>query len=102
MGEKELDKRFKAMNSFPGLRHFKKGISSVTQWTGTEHKEMEKLLLGVVIGGVSNRFLPVIRWDRPESQWQDTQWEAASQDDRHKSRRMHLHSDAQPLMASAI
>ena len=61
MGEKELDKQFKAMNSFPGLRHFKKGISSVTQWTGTEHKEMEKLLLGVVIGGVSNRFLPVIR-----------------------------------------
>jgi Plavaka transposase len=61
MGEKEIDKRFKAMNSYPGLRHFKKGISSVTQWTGTEHKEMEKLLLGVAIGGVSNRFLPVVR-----------------------------------------
>ncbi|KAJ7810821.1 hypothetical protein B0H13DRAFT_2384353 [Mycena leptocephala] len=26
----------------PGLRHFKNGISSVSQWTGTEHKEMEK------------------------------------------------------------
>ena len=24
------------------------------------------------------------RWDRPESQWRDTQWEAASKDDRHK------------------
>ena len=61
MGEKEIDKRFKAMNSYPGLCHFKKGISSVTQWTGTEHKEMEKLLLGITIGGVPNRFIPVVR-----------------------------------------
>ena len=52
MGEKEIDKRFKAMNSYPGLRHFKKGVFSVTQWTGTEHKEMEKLLLGITIGGI--------------------------------------------------
>lgn len=35
IGEKELDSRFKATNSYPGLRHFKKGISSVSQWTGT-------------------------------------------------------------------
>jgi len=61
MGEKELDKRFKAMNSYPGLRHFKKGISSVTQWTGTEHKEMEKVLLGITIGAVPSRFILVVR-----------------------------------------
>jgi len=61
MGEKEIDKRFKAMNGYPGLRHFKKGISSVSQWTGTEHKEMEKVLLGITIGGVPSRFLPVVR-----------------------------------------
>ena len=61
MGEKEIDKRFKAMNGYPGLRHFKKGISSVTQWTGTEHKQMEKILLGITIGGVPNRFIPVVR-----------------------------------------
>ena len=35
IGEKELDKRFIAMNGYPGLRHFKKGIMSVSQWTGT-------------------------------------------------------------------
>ena len=49
------------MNGYPGLRHFKKGISSVTQWTGTEHKEMEKVLLGVVIGVLPSRAITVVQ-----------------------------------------
>jgi hypothetical protein len=61
ISEKEIDRRFKVMNGFPGLRNFKKGISSVTQWTGTEHKEMEKILLGIVIGAVPSRFVPIVR-----------------------------------------
>ena len=61
IGEKEVDSRFKAMNSYPGLRHFKKGISSVSQWTGTEHKEMEKVMLGITIGGVPSRVITVVR-----------------------------------------
>lgn len=61
IGEKEMDNRFIAMNGYPGLRHFKKGISAISQWTGTEHKEMEKILLGIAIGGVPNRFIPVVR-----------------------------------------
>ena len=64
MGEKELDKQFKAMNRYPGLHHFnlnlKKGISSVSHWTGTEHKEMEKVLLGITICCVLSHFIPVI------------------------------------------
>jgi hypothetical protein len=52
MSKREIYNRFKAMNGYPGLRRFKKGIMSVTQWTGTEHKEMEKILLGITIGGI--------------------------------------------------
>jgi hypothetical protein len=61
MGEREIDKRVKAMNGYPGLWHFKKGITSISQWTGTEHKEMEKIMLGITVGGVPNRMIPVVR-----------------------------------------
>ncbi|KAH7918566.1 hypothetical protein BV22DRAFT_1024391 [Leucogyrophana mollusca] len=59
VGEKEIDARFKAMNNYPGLRHFKKGISLVSQWTGTEHKEMQKVFIGLLAGAVDNRVLTV-------------------------------------------
>ncbi|KAF7364493.1 hypothetical protein MVEN_00317700 [Mycena venus] len=61
IGEKELDARFKAMNAFAGLRHFKKGISTVSQWTGAEHKEMQRVFLGVLAGAVTTRVLTVVR-----------------------------------------
>ncbi|OCH89324.1 hypothetical protein OBBRIDRAFT_842278 [Obba rivulosa] len=47
----EVDRRFRAMPKHPELRHFKKGISLVSQWTGTEYKNMEKVFLGVLSGG---------------------------------------------------
>ena len=59
MGEAEVDTRFKAMSSYPGLRHFKKGMSFVTQWTGTEHKEMEKVFMGVLAGAVNSKVLTI-------------------------------------------
>ncbi|KAJ7936205.1 hypothetical protein B0H13DRAFT_2226800 [Mycena leptocephala] len=40
-----FDRRFRAMAPHPSLRHFKKGISLTTQWTGTERKNMEKVFL---------------------------------------------------------
>ncbi|KIP01316.1 hypothetical protein PHLGIDRAFT_27025 [Phlebiopsis gigantea 11061_1 CR5-6] len=48
----EIDRRFKAMSTHGDLRQFKKGISLISQWTGNEYKEMEKVFLGVLAGGV--------------------------------------------------
>ncbi|KAJ8495203.1 hypothetical protein ONZ45_g12952 [Pleurotus djamor] len=61
VGEKELDERFKAMPHFPGLRHFKNGISTVSQWTGKEHKAMEKIFLAMLTGVGDDRVLRVVR-----------------------------------------
>ncbi|KAG6823314.1 hypothetical protein H0H92_010626, partial [Tricholoma furcatifolium] len=47
-GATEIDRRFRTMTPHSTLRHFKKGISLTTQWTGTEHKNMEKVFLGVL------------------------------------------------------
>ncbi|KAJ7290123.1 hypothetical protein C8J57DRAFT_1164296 [Mycena rebaudengoi] len=47
-GTEEIDLRFRAMTPHPCMRHFKKGISLTTQWTGGERKNMEKVFLGVI------------------------------------------------------
>ncbi|KAJ3725300.1 hypothetical protein C8R42DRAFT_575845, partial [Lentinula raphanica] len=47
-GREEIDARFKAMPTHPTLRHFKKGISGVKQWTGGEYRSMAKVFLGAV------------------------------------------------------
>jgi hypothetical protein len=61
VGEKELDARFKSVPSHLGLRHFKNGISSVSQWTGGEHKAMEKVFLGLLIGSLDDRAIQAVR-----------------------------------------
>jgi hypothetical protein len=61
VGEEAIDTRFRAMSTHPHLRHFKKGISSISQWTGKEHKEMQKVFLGVLAGIVSPRVLAAAR-----------------------------------------
>ncbi|KAF7796244.1 hypothetical protein EIP86_007418 [Pleurotus ostreatoroseus] len=61
VGKDELDARFKAIPDSPGLRHFKNGISHVSQWTGTEHKEMQKVLVGILAGAVEPDVMQVAR-----------------------------------------
>jgi len=61
IGEKEMDARFQAVGQYPGLRHFKKGISVVSQWTGTEHKEMERVFVGLLSGAASDNVLVMAR-----------------------------------------
>ncbi|KAJ7662855.1 hypothetical protein B0H17DRAFT_1185009 [Mycena rosella] len=52
---------FKAMHAHAGLRHFKKGISAVSQWTGTKHKEMQRVFMGVLAGAVNAQVLTVVK-----------------------------------------
>ncbi|KAF8873161.1 hypothetical protein BD779DRAFT_1452149, partial [Infundibulicybe gibba] len=59
--EEEIDRRFRAMTSHPTLRHFRKGISLISQWTGTEYKNMEKIFLGVLAGTTDVQVLQAVR-----------------------------------------
>jgi hypothetical protein len=62
VGKDELDSLFRDIPSHPGLRHFTNGISHVSQWTGTEHKEMEKVFLALVASGkVDDRVVKAVR-----------------------------------------
>ncbi|KAI0673158.1 hypothetical protein C8Q78DRAFT_930602, partial [Trametes maxima] len=60
-GEAEIDRRFKAMFRHSDLRHFRNGISLISQWTGTEYKGMEKVFLGVVAGAGDERVTRAVR-----------------------------------------
>ncbi|KAI0069812.1 hypothetical protein K474DRAFT_1687663 [Panus rudis PR-1116 ss-1] len=61
LGDEELDRRFKAVSDAPGLRHFKNGISGVSQWTGAEHKEMQKVFIALLASTVPSEVLIVAK-----------------------------------------
>ncbi|KAJ7574249.1 hypothetical protein C8J56DRAFT_1126202 [Mycena floridula] len=58
--DEEVDARFMAMPHHPTLRHFKKGISLVSQWTGTEYKNMEKIFLGILAEATDVKVIHVV------------------------------------------
>ncbi|KAF9529443.1 hypothetical protein CPB83DRAFT_926844, partial [Crepidotus variabilis] len=59
--EKELDARVKALPPSFGVRHFSNGFSVLSQISGPERKEMTKILLGCLVGEVSEGILIAIR-----------------------------------------
>ncbi|KAF8596890.1 hypothetical protein BDV93DRAFT_454099, partial [Ceratobasidium sp. AG-I] len=52
--DEEIDRRMAAIPSHPSLRHFGAGFSKLKQTTGTEHRAIEKVILGVLAGMVPN------------------------------------------------
>ncbi|KAH9929290.1 uncharacterized protein B0H18DRAFT_1117630 [Fomitopsis serialis] len=61
LGPKELDRRIRSMPPAFGVRHFKHGISSLSQITGTERKGMARILLGCLIGKIPKSLLICFR-----------------------------------------
>ncbi|KIM71945.1 hypothetical protein PILCRDRAFT_16583 [Piloderma croceum F 1598] len=59
-GEAEINHRFRATPRGTNLQHFEKGISLVSQWTGTEYKNMEKVFLGVLAGAAEPGLIHVV------------------------------------------
>jgi len=59
--EEEIDARFCSMSLHPDLRHFKKGISLTSQWTGREHKNMEKTFLGILAEATDPKVILAVR-----------------------------------------
>ena len=57
----EIDRRFRTMTKHPSLRHFYKGISLVSQWSGREYKEVEKVFLGVIAGAAGGQVVSAVR-----------------------------------------
>ncbi|KAJ3833014.1 hypothetical protein F5878DRAFT_666038 [Lentinula raphanica] len=50
LGSSELDRRIPSLPPSFGVRHFKNGISALSQISGTERKNMGKILLGCLVG----------------------------------------------------
>ncbi|KLO08261.1 hypothetical protein SCHPADRAFT_835579, partial [Schizopora paradoxa] len=55
IAERELDKRFIALPPHSDLKSFKDGISGISQWTGTEFKEMAKVFYALIVDAVDER-----------------------------------------------
>lgn len=50
ISQEELDRRIRCLPPAYGVRHFKNGISALSQISGIEHKNMGRILLGCLVG----------------------------------------------------
>ncbi|KAF8500634.1 hypothetical protein JB92DRAFT_3084416 [Gautieria morchelliformis] len=58
-GAADIDQRFQCMPDHPSLRYLKKGISIITQWTGCEFKEMQRIFASLTDGAVHSEVTAV-------------------------------------------
>lgn len=57
----ELDRRIRMLPAAHGLRHFKNGISALSQISGSERKNMAKILLGCLVGALPKKGLLAVK-----------------------------------------
>ncbi|KAF8589286.1 hypothetical protein K439DRAFT_1612873 [Ramaria rubella] len=57
----EVDACFQAQPTHPSLCHFKKGICTISQWSSTEDKNMEKVFMSLISGAVPPEALEAAR-----------------------------------------
>ncbi|KAG8769490.1 hypothetical protein FRC12_004934 [Ceratobasidium sp. 428] len=58
---KEMDRRTKGMPRFQKLRHFARGISVISQWTGKEAKALGRTMMAIVAGHEKPKFVQAVR-----------------------------------------
>ncbi|KAJ3728248.1 hypothetical protein C8R42DRAFT_571370 [Lentinula raphanica] len=61
VGPKELDERIQKLPPTSGVRHFAKGISSLSQVSGTERKHIARILLACLVGKIDSHGITACR-----------------------------------------
>jgi hypothetical protein len=61
VGAKRLDQRIRSLPQFQGIRHFKNGISALSQISGPEHKDMAKILIPCLAGTVAPQGIKAVK-----------------------------------------
>ncbi|KAI0720653.1 hypothetical protein C8Q72DRAFT_878104 [Fomitopsis betulina] len=61
MDEKELDQHIRCLPPAYGTRHFKNGISALSQVSGSERKDMAHILLGCLVGRIPHALMLTLR-----------------------------------------
>ncbi|QRV74481.1 hypothetical protein RhiJN_02495 [Ceratobasidium sp. AG-Ba] len=61
IGSNEMDRRTKGMPRFQGLRHFARGTSVISQWTGKETKALGRTFLAIVAGHEQPRLVTAVK-----------------------------------------
>lgn len=61
MSHDELDARIRSLPPVFGIRHFKNGISCLSQISGSERKHMAKILLGCLVGAIPKEAIRACR-----------------------------------------
>lgn len=63
VGTADYDRRLSSLQPLVGIRHFREGVGSLSQWTGREDRDLQRTIAAVALGGknVTARCLKALR-----------------------------------------